>query len=416
MRLVLRSCTAIKLQLVGNGEKMKATNNTNLSKKSTLPKIVNLAAQRGFTLIEFMVAAILGLIVLLAIGGAYVSTQRVNEVATSRVTRQQELRMANNLLIRDARMAGSFGCANLSALSGGAGVSVDQGSTQMDINSSASYFNINESANSNRVYSARILASSSAIMTAIAGSNFTAKAGTDVVVFNYGINTQPLLTVNTTGTNVLSDFTVSDVSTFTGSNANARVVLASCNRLDALQKSQLTVNAATKKVAVGVSTIPMNKTGVSPGTAPSTAEHYAVQATLSNLQTVAYAVGNIDKDTGAAGLYRFELLNDGSWSAPQLLARNISNVQARFIYVTNCAIAASAAGTEKYKLGDTAFITDNSVTVPPTGIELTLTPSNVTMDANVESAASNNIATNATDLTPIILNATMRGANVCANR
>ena len=126
--------------------------------------------------------------------------------------------------------------------------------------------------------------------------------------------------------------------------------------------------------------------------------------------------GNIDKDTGAAGLYRFELLNDGSWSAPQLLARNISNVQARFIYVTNCAIAASAAGTEKYKLGDTAFITDNSVTVPPTGIELTLTPSNVTMDANVESAASNNIATNATDLTPIILNATMRGANVCANR
>lgn len=74
--------------------------------------------QRGFTLIEFMVAAILGLIVLLAIGGAYVSTQKVNEVATSRVTRQQELRMANNLLIRDARMAGSFGCANLSALTG----------------------------------------------------------------------------------------------------------------------------------------------------------------------------------------------------------------------------------------------------------------------------------------------------------
>ena len=363
-----------------------------------------------------MVAAILGLIVLLAIGGAYVSTQRVNEVATSRVARQQELRMANNFLIRDGRMAGSFGCANVFALSGGAGVSVDQGSNKLNKNSDASYFDINDATGVNRVFAAQILPTTSGVVTAIFNGKFTAKTGTDIVVFNYGINTQPLLTVTNTGVNNLSDLTLSDVSTFTGANADARVVLASCNRLDILQKSQLAVNASTKKISISGLTIPMNKTGVAPSTAPSVAEHYAVQATLSNLQTVAYAVGNISNDSSPAGLYRFELLSDGSWSAPQLLAKNINTVSARFIYVTGCAVAASSAGTEKYKLGTGAFITEGTAVVPPTGIELTLTPSKTDLDLKVESSASNNVSTNTADLTPIILNATMRGANVCANR
>ena len=378
--------------------------------------MMNVNKQHGFTLIEFMVAAILGLIVLLAIGGAYVSTQRVNEVATSRVARQQELRMANNFLIRDGRMAGSFGCANVFALSGGAGVSVDQGSNKLNKNSDASYFDINDATGVNRVFAAQILPTTSGVVTAIFNGKFTAKTGTDIVVFNYGINTQPLLTVTNTGVNNLSDLTLSDVSTFTGANADARVVLASCNRLDILQKSQLAVNASTKKISISGLTIPMNKTGVAPSTAPSVAEHYAVQATLSNLQTVAYAVGNISNDSSPAGLYRFELLSDGSWSAPQLLAKNINTVSARFIYVTGCAVAASSAGTEKYKLGTGAFITEGTAVVPPTGIELTLTPSKTDLDLKVESSASNNVSTNTADLTPIILNATMRGANVCANR
>ncbi len=413
MQRVRQCCTVIKPQLVNNGDKMKVKNNSNWNRVTTHNAGLKFT-QQGFTLIEFMVAAILGLIVLLAIGGAYVSTQKVNEVATSRVTRQQELRMANNLLIRDARMAGSFGCANLSALAGGAGVSVDQGSTKLSENSNGSYFNINDSAGASRVYSAQILASTHGVMTAIANGEFTAKAGSDVVIFNYGINTQPLLTVTNTGTNTLSAFTLSNVNTFTGGQANARVVLASCNRLDIIQKSQLSVTSST--ITLNGLTIPMNKTGTVPTIPPSVAEHYAVQATLSNLQTVAYAVGNIKNDTSPSALYRFELLSDGSWSAPQLLAKNVSTINGKFIYVTDCAEAASDVGTEKYKLGTAAFITEGTVAVPPTGIELTLTPTKTDLDANVESNASDNVSTNAADLTPIVLNATMRGANVCANR
>ena len=413
MQQVRQCYTVIKPQLVNNGDKMKVKNNSNWN--SVTKRNVGLKfTQQGFTLIEFMVAAILGLIVLLAIGGAYVSTQKVNEVATSRVTRQQELRMANNLLIRDARMAGSFGCANLSALAGGAGVSVDQGTTKLNKNSDASYFDINDLAGANRVYSAQILASTNGVVTAISNSKFTAKAGSDVLVFNYGINTQPILTVTNTGTNTLSAFTLSNTSTFAGEQTNARVVLASCNRLDIIQKSQLSVTATA--ITLNGLTIPMNKTGTVPTTPPSVAEHYAVQTTLSNLQTVAYAAGNITNDTSPTALYRFELLSDGSWSAPQLLAKNVSTIKGKFIYVTDCAEAASDVGTEKYKLGVGAFITEGTVAVPPTGIELTLTPSKTDLDVNVESNASDNVSTNAIDLTPIVLNATMRGANVCANR
>ena len=87
MQQVRQCYTVIKPQLVNNGDKMKVKNNSNWN--SVTKRNVGLKfTQQGFTLIEFMVAAILGLIVLLAIGGAYVSTQKVNEVATSMVTRQ----------------------------------------------------------------------------------------------------------------------------------------------------------------------------------------------------------------------------------------------------------------------------------------------------------------------------------------
>ena len=263
------------------------------------------------------------------------------------------------------------------------------------------------------MYSAQILSDTTAetMKDKIAPSGFDLKS--DLVIFNYGINTQPLLTVSTvTGSNTLSETTVSDVSSFLGGDTNARVVLASCNRLDILQKSQLAITGAT----IGVSglIIPMNKTGENAVVSPSVIEHFAVQATLSNLQTVVYAVGNIEHDAGASSLYRFELLSDGSWSAPQLLARNVNDMVARFIYVTDCANAASDAGSEKFKLGVDPFITEGTVPVPPTGIEITLTPGQTNLDMNIVDGPS--ISTNANDLKPIVLNATMRGANVCANR
>ena len=69
--------------------------------------------QSGFSLIEFLVASIISMIVLIAAGSTYFTTQQLNRVATERLNAQQDLRNAANLIVRDARQAGTFGCANL---------------------------------------------------------------------------------------------------------------------------------------------------------------------------------------------------------------------------------------------------------------------------------------------------------------
>ena len=70
-------------------------------------------ASSGFSLMEFLVASVLSMIVLIAVGSGYYSARKVNDVALARLDVQQNLRNASNMIVRDARMAGSFGCFNM---------------------------------------------------------------------------------------------------------------------------------------------------------------------------------------------------------------------------------------------------------------------------------------------------------------
>ena len=70
---------------------------------------------QGFSLIEFLVASALSMIVLLAVSSSYFTARSLNTVATARLNVQQDLRNASNQIVRDARMAGNFGCFNMSA-------------------------------------------------------------------------------------------------------------------------------------------------------------------------------------------------------------------------------------------------------------------------------------------------------------
>ncbi|MBP8045359.1 MAG: prepilin-type N-terminal cleavage/methylation domain-containing protein, partial [Neisseria sp.] len=63
----------------------------------------------GFSLIEFLVASVLSMIVLIAIGSGYFAARKINDVSLGRLGVQQDMRNAANLIVRDARMAGSFG-------------------------------------------------------------------------------------------------------------------------------------------------------------------------------------------------------------------------------------------------------------------------------------------------------------------
>ncbi|WP_196427920.1 PilW family protein [Neisseria polysaccharea] len=69
---------------------------------------------KGFTIVEFLVAGLLSMIVLMAVGSSYFTSRKLNDAANERLSAQQDLRNAATLIVRDARMAGGFGCFNMS--------------------------------------------------------------------------------------------------------------------------------------------------------------------------------------------------------------------------------------------------------------------------------------------------------------
>lgn len=68
---------------------------------------------KGFTIVEFLVAGLLSMIVLMAVGSSYFTSRKLNDAANNRLSAQQDLRNAATLIVRDARMAGNFGCFNM---------------------------------------------------------------------------------------------------------------------------------------------------------------------------------------------------------------------------------------------------------------------------------------------------------------
>ncbi|HGO7155141.1 TPA: PilW family protein [Neisseria meningitidis] len=74
----------------------------------------NYDGMKGFTIIEFLVAGMLSMIVLMAVGSSYFTSRKLNDAANERLSAQQDLRNAATLIVRDARMAGGFGCFNMS--------------------------------------------------------------------------------------------------------------------------------------------------------------------------------------------------------------------------------------------------------------------------------------------------------------
>ncbi|MCH8795104.1 PilW family protein, partial [Neisseria gonorrhoeae] len=52
--------------------------------------------------------------VLIAVVSSYFTSRKLNDAANERLAEQQDLRNAATLIVRDARMAGSFGCFNMS--------------------------------------------------------------------------------------------------------------------------------------------------------------------------------------------------------------------------------------------------------------------------------------------------------------
>lgn len=264
---------------------------------------------KGFTIVEFLVAGLLSVIVLIAVVSSYFTSRKLNDAANERLAEQQDLRNAATLIVRDARMAGSFGCFNMSEHTGNDVVSnvaqknalfyLKRNSTN-STNSTNKLIPITESPNIN--YQKFFQVSSA-------------------LIFQYGID---------------------DVNA-----SAATTVVSSCAAISKPGKQIPTLEDAKKELKIVSQDKEQNG-------------NIARQRHVVN----AYAVGKIADEQG---LFRFQLNEKGEWGNPQLLAKKIKRMRVRYIYVSDCPEDEDAGKEEQFKYTDKF---DSSVT--PAGVEVLL--------------------------------------------
>lgn len=253
---------------------------------------------KGFTIIEFLVAGMLSMIVLMAVGSSYFTSRKLNDAANERLSAQQDLRNAATLIVRDARMAGSFGCFNMSEHIGS------------DVVSNVVQKNPLFSLKRNGIDKLIPIAESSNI----GYQGFTQRL--NALVFQYGID---------------------DV------NASAETtVVSSCGAISKPGKQIPTLEDAKKELKI--QNLDKEQNG-----------NIARQRHVVN----AYAVGRI---AGEEGLFRFQLDDKGKWGNPQLLAKKIRHMKVRYIYVSDCPEDDDAGKEEKFKYTGTFDSSTNAVT------------------------------------------------------
>ncbi|EMS3331406.1 PilW family protein [Neisseria gonorrhoeae] len=253
---------------------------------------------KGFTIVEFLVAGLLSVIVLIAVVSSYFTSRKLNDAANERLAEQQDLRNAATLIVRDARMAGSFGCFNMSEHTGNDVVSnvVQKNALfylkRNSTNSTNKLIPITESPNIN--YQKFFQVSSA-------------------LIFQYGID---------------------DVNA-----SAATTVVSSCAAISKPGKQIPTLEDAKKELKIVSQDKEQNG-------------NIARQRHVVN----AYAVGKIADEQG---LFRFQLNEKGEWGNPQLLAKKIKRMRVRYIYVSDCPEDEDAGKEEQFKYTDKF---DSSVT------------------------------------------------------
>ncbi|HFA8608953.1 TPA: PilW family protein [Neisseria gonorrhoeae] len=253
---------------------------------------------KGFTIVEFLVAGLLSVIVLIAVVSSYFTSRKLNDAANERLAEQQDLRNAATLIVRDARMAGSFGCFNMSEHIGNDVVfNVAQKNALFSLkrnstNSTNKLIPITESPNINY-------------------QNFFQVSS--ALIFQYGID---------------------DVD----ASADTTVV-SSCAAISKPGKQIPTLEDAKKELKIQNSDKEQNG-------------NIARQRHVVN----AYAVGKI---AGEEGLFRFQLDDKGKWGNPQLLAKKVKRMRVWYIYVSGCPEDEDAGKEEQFKYTDKF---DSSVT------------------------------------------------------
>lgn len=288
---------------------------------------------KGFTIIEFLVAGMLSMIVLMAVGSSYFTSRKLNDAANERLAIQQDLRNAATLIVRDARMAGSFGCFNMSE------------HTEKNV--------VSDVAQNNRLFS---LKGSSANKLIPNGTDNKLIPITESLDIGYQGFTQRLNAL-------VFQYGIDDL------DASAEtVVVSSCSKIAKLGKTGKKISTLQEaKSALQITNDDKQNGNI-------TRQRHVVNA---------YAVGRI---AGEEGLFRFQLDDKGKWGNPQLLVKKINKMDIRYIYVSDCPEDDDAGKEETFKYTDKFDKSKNAVT--PAGVEVLLSSGT---DTKIAASSDNHI-------------------------
>jgi len=355
---------------------MKRQNN----RYTVLPKKIT-----GFTLIELLVASALSIIVLIAAGSGFVTTQKLSQVAKGRLQVQNDLRNATNMIVRDARMAGSFGCFNLAKTA-----TNDQ--TKLKDHGAANVLGALEYNNQNQ--GVKYLDG-----TALSLPGFTVSTSSPkVLLFTYGIGSNS--GYSSSGANSFSvQIEKGGELAELAKQANAPIIISTCSSLERFPSS-------AKELSGSVLTVK----NLSPNLSSDhdTQVNPKLQSEISVFRQVVniYAIGT--PTGGEEGLYLFQLNPNGEISAPQLLLAGVTSWELEFGYVQSPGCKSMQNDT---KIKFVNNIESNKTALSPALLRMKLKGSG---GGEVKSGkAANN---SESDVQTYYINATIRGGNSCAER
>ena len=355
---------------------MKRQNN----RYTVLPKKIT-----GFTLIELLVASALSIIVLIAAGSGFVTTQKLSQVAKGRLQVQNDLRNATNMIVRDARMAGSFGCFNLAK-------TVANNQTKLKDHGAANKLGALEYNNQNQ--GVKYLDGAALSLPEFTVSTSSPK----VLLFTYGIGSSS--GYSSSGANSFSvQIEKGGELAELAKQANAPIIISTCSSLERFPSS-------AKELSGSVLTVK----NLSPNLSPDhdTQVNPKLQSEISVFRQVVniYAIGT--PIGGEEGLYLFQLNPNGEISAPQLLLAGVTSWELEFGYVQSPGCKSMQNDT---KIKFVNNIESNKAALSPALLRMQLKGSG---GGEVKSGKAEN--NSESDVQTYYINATIRGGNSCAER
>ncbi|MDK4611883.1 hypothetical protein QG083_01590 [Kingella kingae] len=339
---------------------------------------------KGFTLIEFLVASSLAIIVISAAGGTYFMTRKLSDNTQKRLDIQQNLRNAASLLTRDARNAGTFGCFNTAIASGFPNLA------NARANVGAANPTLVMSSTSNEGYGVRVIpqaevASKFPVLNAVT-------AQSDLLLLVYGKGSTGV-TQTVDGGNPMSTLNINKADNDADLNqafaSGGNIIVSSCkeaalgtlNGAHNVDTTQLRFNPAINLVDM-----------------KDESEQARGELAVSRLYASAYMLGSVNGSQPA--LLRFDLNGSGQWQGPQLMAEGVTKMQLSFGYVDGCTNQAAVNGSELNK--ETFSFSNNlSKQMLPALIRLHLKYRTSIDDSNNSE-------------TDYFINATVRGGNTCS--